>query len=174
MVDIDFASVAPITIVIDGPSGAGKTWLANYLASTWPRNRRVEILHMDDVYPGWDGLVAGSQVVSDLLVNQRALSRPVSWQRYDWEKESLTEWMRIPPDVDLIVEGCGALTAGSAAVAQLSIWINADEVRRKARALGRGGESFDEHWDNWDAQFVNFIKIHNPQRLASLVVRQER
>ena len=76
MVDIDFASVAPITIVIDGPSGAGKTWLANYLASAWPRNRRVEILHMDDVYPGWDGLVAGSQVVSDLLVNQRALSRP--------------------------------------------------------------------------------------------------
>ena len=41
-------------IAIDGPSGAGKTTLARDVAAVLA----APTIHMDDLYPGWDGLRA--------------------------------------------------------------------------------------------------------------------
>ena len=46
-------------VTVDGYSGSGKSTLARALAaadSAW------QVLHMDDWYPGWDGLDAGARV----------------------------------------------------------------------------------------------------------------
>src|SRR5674476_488189 len=40
-------------VAVDGPSGAGKTDFAAALAD---RLASPQLLHMDDLYPGWDGL----------------------------------------------------------------------------------------------------------------------
>ncbi|MGO1280054.1 MAG: AAA family ATPase, partial [Cellulosimicrobium funkei] len=40
-------------VVVDGPAGSGKTTLAAQLEAALP----AQVLHMDDLYEGWRGLV---------------------------------------------------------------------------------------------------------------------
>src|SRR5690606_29833513 len=44
-------------VLIDGRSGSGKTTLATALAARLPG---TQLVRLDDFYPGWDGLEAGS------------------------------------------------------------------------------------------------------------------
>lgn len=164
----------PLTVLIDGPSGSGKTWLSEYLRSTWPVGRNVVVVHMDDLYRGWNGLLAASDLVAFTLLPDRAQGKDIHWQRWDWAQGTLAEWNTVAHTSDLILEGCGTITQRSAANASMSIWINADEQSRKKWALSRGGDDFDQHWDDWDADFTRFREIHDPERHASLVVRSTR
>ncbi|WP_425278962.1 hypothetical protein [Corynebacterium bovis] len=43
--------VPPVTVLVDGRSGAGKTTLSG-------RIRGAVVVHLDDLYPGWAGLAA--------------------------------------------------------------------------------------------------------------------
>ena len=46
-------------VVIDGRSGAGKSTLARLLVDTWPLPGLVQLVALDSIYPGWDGLSSG-------------------------------------------------------------------------------------------------------------------
>jgi len=53
-------------IALDGRSGSGKTSTADALQALDPD---LLILHVEDFYPGWDGLLAGiDRVVHDVLI----------------------------------------------------------------------------------------------------------
>ena len=67
----------PSTFLIDGPSGAGKTFLAQELARMW--ESELYVLHMDDIYPGWDGLAEASELLQEIL-RQRWEYEAVTWQ----------------------------------------------------------------------------------------------
>ena len=54
----------PVTVLIDGPSGAGKTWTSAALAER--TNWRV--VHLDEFYPGWHGLDKGSDMVAEQVL----------------------------------------------------------------------------------------------------------
>jgi uridine kinase len=164
----------PLTLIIDGPSGAGKTWLANYVSGQWRASRLLVLVHMDDLYPGWDGLSQATNFLETVVVPARARRKSFRWQRFDWEANALAEWSEVPAHADLIIEGCGSITQKTSAIADISVWINADDARRKEWALGRGGEDFESHWDLWDEQCERFRETHSPQRHASLVVRSTR
>ena len=47
--------MAPYTLLIDGPSGAGKTTLALQIGEALG----IPVVHLDDFYPGWGGLAEG-------------------------------------------------------------------------------------------------------------------
>ena len=153
-------------IVIDGPSGAGKTTLAVALANEIPDSVLVQ---MDDLYLGWSGLEYGSRHVARNLLTPRAAGLAGHWQRYDWEKHELAEWHRVDPRQPLIVEGCGVLSRAAAALTDLRVWLTADDGVRKVRALARS-EGFDEFWDGWETQFSAFVAREHPQRSADFVL----
>jgi para-aminobenzoate synthetase len=52
-------SPAPVIIAVDGRSGAGKTTLAVELATRLRAHHKVSLFHLEDIYPGWNGLLAG-------------------------------------------------------------------------------------------------------------------
>ncbi|MCS5718656.1 ATP-binding protein [Herbiconiux sp. CPCC 205763] len=157
-------------ILIDGPSGSGKTLLALRMRDHWVGADRPTLVHLDDVYPGWDGLdAAGEQVNRHLLEPLRA-GLPARWQRYDWTAGEPAEWHDVDPSHPLIVEGCGALTRSNRALADLAIWVETDDETRKARAIARDGESYLREWDRWDAQWRAFVRRENPRELATMVV----
>ena len=61
-------SPAPVIIAIDGRSGAGKTTLAIELAARLRNHHKVSLFHLEDIYPGWNGLAAGiERYVSTVL-----------------------------------------------------------------------------------------------------------
>ena len=72
----------PHVTLIDGRSGSGKTDLARRMVDRAPE---TTLIRLDDIYPGWDGLDAGSRHVHDHVLEPLAAGRRARWQRWDWE-----------------------------------------------------------------------------------------
>lgn len=148
-------------ILIDGRSGAGKSELATRLAALIPG---AQLVRLDDLYPGWDGLRAASRAVPLLLATAR-------WRAWDWDADAPGALHVLDLSRPVIVEGVGALSRASRRRASLAIWLEADDAERKRRALDRDGDTFAPHWDRWAAQEERFLAEEQPRRLADVVVR---
>ena len=131
-------------VTIDGYSGSGKSTLAAALASLLPG---WQVLHLDDWYPGWDGLAAGSDIARRLAADLRG-GRASSYKAWDWEAGETGATIRVPL-APTIIEGCGAIEAE----ADLAIWIaDPGEDERRSRALARDGQTYAPHWRRWADQ----------------------
>ena len=131
-------------VTIDGYSGSGKSTLAAALASLLPG---WQVLHLDDWYPGWDGLAAGTDIARRLAADLRG-GRASSYKAWDWEAGETGATIRVPL-APTIIEGCGAIEAE----ADLAIWIaDPGEDERRSRALARDGQTYAPHWRRWAAQ----------------------
>jgi uridine kinase len=160
-------------ILIDGASGAGKSELASLLAARW-RVGRTEVptlVRMDDIYPGWDGLDAGSRHVFERVLEPRSSGSAAAWRRFDWATERAAEWTPVDPNSPLIVEGAGSLSRAAAPLASLRIWLDEAAPLRKQRALKRDRGAFEAHWDRWAAQEEAFFDRERPDLLANVVVQ---
>ena len=150
-------------LLIDGRSGSGKTELAEAICAVWPE---AQLVRLDDLYPGWDGLETGSRYVTDFVLDG-PLRR---WQRWDWHTNERAEWHDIDPTRPIIVEGVGALSRANRERADYGIWVETDDATRKQRALDRDGDLYDGHWDQWAVQEEKFIAREHPARLADSIV----
>ncbi len=119
-------------VTIDGYSGSGKSTLAAALTPLLPG---WQVLHLDDWYPGWDGLAEGAHIARRIAADLRG-GRASSYEAWDWEAGITGATIRVPL-APTIIEGCGAIEAE----ADLVIWIadpGEDERRsRRSRATGR-------------------------------------
>lgn len=149
-------------VLIDGGAGSGKTTLGLQLAARWPGP--VQLVGLDDIYPGWTGLAEGSRAVHTRLLRSW---RP-GFRRWDWSRQARAEWVAIDPERSLIIEGCGALTPQSRALATVGIWCDLDARSRQERAFARDGEPLIAHWEEWEAQEAGHWELHRPWELADL------
>ena len=131
-------------VTIDGYSGSGKSTLAAALESLldgW------QVLHLDDWYPGWDGLAEGARVARRIADDVRG-GRASFYEAWDWEADAPGDTVRVPL-APTIIEGCGAIEAE----ADLAIWIaDPGEDERRARALARDGQTYASYWQRWAYQ----------------------
>lgn len=138
------ATRAVPVVTIDGYSGSGKSTLAAALVrlvNGW------QVLHLDDWYPGWDGLAAGADSARRIAADLRA-GRASSYEAWDWEHGITGATIRVPL-APTIIEGCGAIEAE----ADLSVWIaDPGEDERRHRALARDGQTYAPHWQRWADQ----------------------
>lgn len=153
-------------IIMDGGSGAGKTELANRLfadlSETMPD---LQLIGLDDFFPGWHGLAAASRLVPDLISG-----RADGYRRWDWTLKQDTEPVTVNSRKPMLVVGCGALTPASAALATDTIWYEMARDARKKLALERDGETYRDWWDVWEAQEQQHWRTNHPQDLASIWV----
>ncbi len=156
------SSARPV-VLIDGGAGSGKTTLARLIADHWPTSGVVQVVGLDELYPGWGGLAAGARAVPDLI-------RGTGFRTWDWRSSAPGDWRRLNPAQPLVVEGCGAITAASKALAGLAIWLEMDEATRRHRALARDGAEFAAHWDEWAAQEAVHWLSDKPRGLADLTI----
>lgn len=155
-------------VLIDGRSGAGKTSLARRLVSGWPLRGRVQLVALDSLYPGWDGLAEGVELARELVLNPHARGLVGVWQRWDWEADAWAEAHAVDPSLPLIVEGSGLLTPVTAKLADVRVWVDSPDASRRRRALERDGETFRPHWDRWARQEELHVSEHQPATLATL------
>lgn len=174
-----FAHCGAVSVLIDGPSGAGKTSLAAELSRLLFRCVRskdsslagdlnadtssattpafdVQTVHLDDFYPGWGGLAEGSAMVaSDVFSSEK----PGFW-RWDWKNNQRGQWHNIELDRTrrrcLIVEGVGAVTAANEKAARefggvIKVFLDGPVDERKKRALERDPE-YAQWFDMWAEQ----------------------
>lgn len=156
-------------LLIDGRSGAGKSSLARALVAQWPLRGRVQLVALDSIYPGWDGLDAGVELARDLILTPHARGVVGVWQRWDWTIGETAEAHAVDPSLPLIVEGAGVLTPGTARLADVSVWLESPAASRRERALTRDGDTYRPHWDRWARQEQHHVLRDDPMRLATLV-----
>lgn len=156
-----------LVVLLDGGSGAGKTTLAHQLhRDVESRLGTTQLVSLDDVYPGWRGLAAASDLVWQTIL------RPASpgFPGWDWERDQTAGWRDLDPRLPIIVEGCGAISRASSPLASTRIWYEMDAQLRRDRALGRDGEGYRPWWDTWAAQEAAHWQANRPWEMADLIV----
>lgn len=162
-------------ILIDGRAASGKTSLAGRLAeAVFQVDKQLpKIIHMDDLYPGWEGLRSGSHYLIQNILNPLSAGKSASWQVWDWElgargskAEPGNGWREFGGGNLLIIEGCGSLSRQSHEIANLSIWVEAEISVRKERFSKRDGLAFDGFWGIWAAQEDQFYEAESSRDLA--------
>jgi hypothetical protein len=191
---IESGTPTPI-ILIDGRTGSGKTTFAAAL-----QNRLFQkgesaprVIHMDDLYEGWDGLQAGVDYLIRQILSPLARREGASWQEYDWtatdsnSKDSNSTdpanpgkvgartgtWREFRGGTPLIIEGVGSLSRIAAEQADITVWLEADQAVRQARIAARNAEGDgDGSWfAMWTAQEADFYAREKSDEIADLIIR---
>ncbi|GER22376.1 hypothetical protein NCCP1664_08730 [Zafaria cholistanensis] len=142
----------PVVIAIDGRSGAGKSTLALELATALRRHRPVALFHLEDIYPGWDGLAAGIERYRREVLDPLRRGEEAVWTAWDWAADRDGERRTTPAAPVVLVEGVGAGAAAARAGLDALVWVEVDGADRKSRALARDGATYAAHWDRWARQ----------------------
>lgn len=154
-------------LLIDGRSGSGKTTLAGWLA---PR-LGGRVLHLEDLYCGWDGLDEAADVLARRVLPAFTAGRVASWPRWDWSADRVDGTRRLRPGGRLIVEGCGALTAASRPFAGFALLLDVAPGVRVERILRRDPPSALPGHLRWAVQERRQLARERMPALADLVLR---
>jgi uridine kinase len=152
-------------VAVDGPSGSGKTTLARLLAD----ELCAPTVHMDDLYPGWDGLRAGTHRADEWVVQPLREGRSARYRRWDWAADRYGEWVQIPPTDVVVLEGCGSGALPGGKWASVLVWVEAEESVRRRRALARD-PGFEPYWELWAAQERRLYDADRTWERADLIV----
>ena len=140
----------PLIIGIDGRSGSGKTRLSDMLNFSFTAEHfAVRVLHLDSIYPGWDGLEEGTKAWQKISRNLRK-GKPASYREWDWHADAPGPKHTIDPaqETVIICEGVGAITG----TCDVRIVVRAPDELRYRRAINRDGDMYRPHWERWAAQ----------------------
>jgi uridine kinase len=166
-------------ILIDGRAASGKSSLAAQLKNVLFKEleQAPRLIHMDDLYQGWEGLQLGSFYLNQQILQPLSVGKAAHWQMWDWQEgergradEPGNGWREFSGGTPLIVEGCGAISRVSSELADFRVWIEAPKDLRHARWLERDGEKFNDFWHIWAAQEDEFYQQEKSQQLADLVI----
>nr|WP_209436255.1 hypothetical protein [Kocuria subflava] len=159
----------PHLIGIDGRSGAGKTSLAQQLSEVLSVTRDVVTFHLEDIYPGWDGLAQGIEIYNDSILACLREEQDAYWTAWDWLADSpggprLTRCAEI-----VILEGVGACNWVAREVLDVSVWVELPESQRRTRALSRDGNTYQEFWERWAQQESQYLEADPVWESADII-----
>jgi uridine kinase len=158
-------------IAIDGPAGAGKTTLAQEINLALSLEMSVNVIHMDDLYDGWNNAL--SEDLTQILLylsNQHREEKPAVIRKYNWATSSFAESQEIPPADLLILEGVGsgdkALQDDLAAL----IWIDIDPKIGVNRVLERDGSQVADEMKKWLGAQQEYFSQHSTREKADFIL----
>ena len=161
---------SPVIIAVDGRSGAGKTTIAVELATMLRRHRSVSLFHLEDIYPGWDGLAGGVERYIETVLQPLGAGTPATWTAWDWESRHDGDSRTTEPAPVVLVEGVGSSHGRAADFLDAVIWVDAPSQARKKRALDRDGDTYAPFWDLWAEQEERLLDGSGVPAGADIVV----
>lgn len=152
-------------VAIDGPAGSGKTTLAGQVAGLGAGF----VVHLDDLYPGWDGLRELDPLVLRLL-GPLAQGMTGYYRRWDWDDSEYRETHHVDPAPLLVLEGVGSGNRAWRPLISTLVWVEARPEIRLARGLERDGVAVREKWLRWMADEEQLFEAEGTRSAADLVV----
>ena len=146
-------------IAIDGPAGAGKTTLAAKFFDEFSTTKTVALIHMDDLYDGWENALDSglTSSLADIIEAFAAHSR-FSFPTFNWATMRFDLSQTIDPSDILIIEGVGAGQEIVRNAGAILYWLDIEPDVGLARVLQRDGYQIENQMHQWqldqDAHFL--------------------
>ena len=162
---------SPSIIAIDGPAGAGKTTLANNLALALSTSLRVNVIHMDDLYNGWENALSEELTHTLLhLTSAHLAAKPLNFSKFNWAVSEFDESITAPAADLLILEGVGSGQSSIREKLSALLWIDIDYNQGLTRVLERDGQSLENQMQKWLVQQEQHFRVEGTQNAADFIL----
>ena len=154
-----------LLVGIDGFGGSGKSTIARGLRRRAPDV--VEIVSMDDFYrPSSAEHRLREQVLLPLSRDESA-----RYQKYDWARDRLAEWVSIEVGGIVVIEGVYALCLDLRDFFDFTIWVEGpDDGERIERIVMRDGAAGRDEWlTQWMPNEQRYAETERPADHADLI-----
>ncbi len=170
LLDLCSSKERPI-IAIDGPAGAGKTTLAHELYLAISLKMSVSVIHMDDLYDGWDNaLSADLTKVLLYITDQHKRNKPAKINRYNWMTSSYEDSEEIASSDLLILEGVGSGDKAIQDDLAALIWIDIDPEIGVKRVIDRDGAQVADEMRKWLGAQQKYFSQHSTREKADFIL----
>lgn len=171
----------PFVLVLDGPSGSGKSTLARDLALEFAGS--VAVVQGDDFYADLDDgyrasldAEGGFREYFDWARLQRQVFVPartgeeITYQRYDWDRARMGDWVTLPDVSLLIVEGVYSSRPELREWVDQAIWVTTSENERIRRQVERGEneDTWIQRWMAAENYYLDHVHRADPSDLEVL------
>ena len=158
-------------IVIDGPAGAGKTTLAQELFLAFSTKASVQVIHMDDLYDGWQNALSPQlSETLEFIVASHKSGKNVKFSKYDWNQSAFQEVQEIPSADLIILEGVGSGQIAIRDELAALIWIDIEESLGLERVISRDGQSIKAQMQMWLALQEQHFAREGTQKAADFIL----
>jgi uridine kinase len=170
LLDLCKGVVQPI-ITIDGPAGAGKTTFAQHLKHLLSKNFSVSIIHMDDLYNGWE--TPFDSRFSDALmtiVKAHRNATDIPMATYNWATSQYGEMESKKSSELLILEGVASYSNAVSEYVTAGIWLDISPESGLQRVLARDGSAHAAEMYRWLEIQQQHFEIEDTQKAADFVI----
>ena len=137
-------------IAIDGPAGAGKTTLASTLFLALSPHISTTVIHMDELYPGWQGAL-GQELTKTLtwLTSCHKAKKPLLYSSFNWVTNEFDPPKSHVSTQLLILEGVASAQIAIEDSLATTIWLDLDPAIGYQRVIERDGEKISREMTQW-------------------------
>ena len=148
--DLFSESPKPLVISIDGPAGSGKSTLAGEIARAFAGTYSIEVIHLDELYDGWDNALTDELFEKLLgLIKSQGANETADLAIFDWALNSYAGSREVKPTELLILEGVGSSNELLRKHLTTSIWLDIEQSIGLARVLERDGIELQSEMVKW-------------------------
>ena len=147
-------------IAIDGRAGAGKTTLAASFYEELSVDKAVAVIHMDDLYDGWENALSERLTQTlESIVKSHQSKVAFEIDIFNWQSMSFDSKRVINPVDILILEGVGAGQKVVRDAGATLYWLDIDAEVGIQRVLNRDGNQIASQMKQWQiAQEIHFLR----------------
>ena len=160
-----------VLIAIDGVGGSGKTTLSQYIQKHF---KNSAIVQLDDFYsPKLQGNNIERLKAEVLIPISNGLQ--AKYKIYEWKTNSYSDWILIPLNTVVIIEGVFSTDELIRKYYDLTIWLDFDQELGLKRGIERDiksdGVDNTEKWKNiWMPAEKKYINTQHPQNYVDFVI----
>lgn len=156
-------------IAVDGCGGAGKSTFAGELSKLLGN---CSVIHTDD-FASWDNPINWFKKMLDEVLLPLKQNKPAHFQRYNWAKKHLDDWINIDPQPFVILEGVSSARKEFRPFLSFSFFVETSRDSRLQRGLERDGETARTQWLKWMDEEDQYLNAHKPEQFVDVILSGE-
>ena len=156
-------------------AGAGKSTLASRIANAFPATRTV-IIHMDDLYAGWEDALTPTLTknLEQNIARPASQGKSIEYRKYDWLAKKFGDFIRLNPPELLILEGVGSGQKAMRKYLDQLVWIDIEPEVGLSRVLQRDGDYMETEMRVWQMRESEHFRGDNTRDCATIRIDGKR